>query len=60
MLALAHGIQGDFNKATSEFPTGPDGQEVELRPFKKQAKKLAKQLADLLKRCVATRATQAA
>ena len=24
-LAMGHGVQGDINKVTSEFPRGPDG-----------------------------------
>jgi len=49
-LAMGHGIEGDFQKATSSFPTGADGKEVDLNPFAKRAKKLAKQLAALLEK----------
>ena len=49
-LAMAHGIEGDFQKATSSFPTGADGKEVDLKPFAKRAKKFAKQLAALLEK----------
>lgn len=49
-LAMGHGIEGDFQKATSSFPTGADGKEVDLHPFAKRAKKLGKQLAALLEK----------
>ena len=50
MLALAGGIQGDFEKAFSEFPKNADGKEVDLKPFARQARKLAKQLNETLSR----------
>ena len=53
-LALAGGIQGDFQKAFSEFPKDADGKEVELKPFARQARKLAKQLTDTLSKRAAT------
>ena len=49
-LALAGGIQGDFQKAFSEFPKDADGKEVDLKPFARQARKLSKQLNDTLSR----------
>jgi len=47
-LALAGGIQGDFERAFSEFPKGADGKEVDLKPFARRARKLAKQLDETL------------
>jgi hypothetical protein len=41
-MVMVHVIEGDFQKATSEFPKGPDGKEVYLKPFAHQARKLAK------------------
>lgn len=46
MFAMASGIQGDYEKAFSTFPKDADGKEVELKPFVRQARKLAKQLQD--------------
>ena len=54
-LAMAHGIQGDFEKATSSFPTGAGGEEVDLKPFSKRAKKWAKKLAEVLEKRAAER-----
>src|SRR5664279_3749516 len=47
-LAMAGGIQGDYEKAFSEFPKDADGKEVDLKPFENQARKLAKQLSNML------------
>ena len=60
MLAMAHGIQGDFNKVASELPKGADGKEVDLTPFAHQAKTLAKKLAALLEQRAAEKAAQRA
>ena len=49
-LALAGGIQGDFERAFSEFPKDADSKEVDLKPFARQVRKLAKQLSDTLSR----------
>ena len=50
ILAMGHDIEGDFQKATSSFPMGADGKEVDLNPFAKRAMKLAKQLVALLEK----------
>ena len=42
-LAMGHGVQGDLNKVTSEFPKGPDGVEVDLAPFRLRARAFAEQ-----------------
>ena len=47
-LAMEGGIQGDFERAFSEFPKDADGKEVDLKPFARQTRKLAKQLSDTL------------
>ena len=60
MMAMAHGVQGDFNKVTSEIPKGPDGKEVVLAPFTKQANFFAKQLVVLLEHRAAEQAAAAA
>jgi len=54
-LAMAHGIQGDFNKAMSEMPKGPDGQEIALAPFGREARELAKKLAVLVEEAAKVR-----
>ena len=54
-LAMGHGIDGDFQKAFSEFPRGPDGTPVDLVPFRKQAKKHARRLAALVAQRAAER-----
>ena len=59
-MVMSHGISGDFQKATSEFPKGPDGQEVDLVPFRKQAKRHAKQLANLVAERLAKRTKELA
>ena len=46
-LAMGHGVQGDFNKVTSEFPKGPDGVEVDLQPLHPRARALAEQLSHM-------------
>ena len=56
MLTMAHGIQGDFDKVASEFPTGADGKEVDLAPFARRARDLAKKLATLLEQRAAKKA----
>ena len=56
MLTMAHGIQGDFDKVTSEFPKGSDGKEVDLAPFARRARALAKTLAALLEQRAADKA----
>ena len=53
-LAMGHGVQGDLNKVTSEFPKGPDGVEVELRPLQPRARRLAEQLSQMLERQACT------
>jgi len=47
-MAIAHGAKADFQKITSTFPTGPDGQEVDLKPASKTARKYSKQLMKLI------------
>ncbi|KAM0901778.1 hypothetical protein ACQ4PT_019735 [Festuca glaucescens] len=32
-LAMGHGIEGDYVNAASSFPTGPDGEEVDLTEY---------------------------
>ena len=59
-LAMGHGVQGDLNKVTSEFPKGPDGVEVDLRPLQPRARKLAEQLSQMLERQACTLDTPAA
>ena len=54
-LALAHDVEGDFEKATSTFPTGAYDEEVDLKPFSKRAKACAKTLAGILERRLAVR-----
>jgi len=58
-LAMGHGIEGDFQKAFSEFPRGPDGTPVDLVPFRKQAKRHAKRLAALVAQRAADRDKEA-
>jgi hypothetical protein len=60
MMALVHSIpEGDLKKTASGFPTGPDGNEVDLAPFVKPARKIAKKLAALLERNAANKAAAA-
>ena len=47
-LSMAHGIQGNFDEAVSEIPKGADGKEVDLTPFARRARELAKRLAVLV------------
>ena len=54
-LAMGHGIEGDYQKATSEFPKGPDGKLVDITPFRKRARKHAKRLAVLVAQRAAER-----
>ena len=53
-LAMGHGVQGDFDKVTSEFPKGPDGVEVDLQPLHPRARALAEQLSQMLERHACT------
>jgi hypothetical protein len=56
-LAMAHGVpEEELKKATSGFPKKPNGIEVDLSPYVKSAKPLAKQLAWLVERKAAEKA----
>ena len=55
-LSFAHGIEGDFEKAASTYPTGPDGKEVDLKSFSKRAKECARLIADMLEKRAIARA----
>ncbi|KAM0871368.1 hypothetical protein ACQ4PT_039438 [Festuca glaucescens] len=41
-VVMAHGIDGDFQKATESYPTGADCKEINLKPFAKKVKKYAR------------------
>ena len=58
-LAMGHGVNGDLDKVTSEFPKGPDGVEVDLRPLHPRARALAEQLSQMLERRACPVATPA-
>lgn len=49
-LAMGHGIEGDYVKATSSFPTGPDGKEVDLTEFSQLARSLSLKLITMMKK----------
>ena len=42
-VAMAHGVQVDFNAITSTFPVGPDGKAVSTKKFIKLARQYASQ-----------------
>ena len=54
-LVMAHGIQGDFHKAVSEMPKGPDGQDIALAPFAREAREMARKLAILVEEAAKVR-----
>ena len=47
---MGHGVQGDLNKVTSEYPKGPDGKEVDLLPFHPHARTLAEKISHMMER----------
>ncbi|KAM0844478.1 hypothetical protein ACQ4PT_057038 [Festuca glaucescens] len=47
-VLMAHGIQGDFEKATTTYPKDADGEDMSLKPYAKMAKKCVKQLSVVL------------
>ena len=54
-LVLAHGVEADFEKVTTTFPTGPSGEAVGLKPYSKRAKEYASKLAEMLEKRAAAR-----
>jgi hypothetical protein len=60
-LIVAHGVpEANLEKATSSFPTKADGTEIDLGPFYKSTKPMAKHLAEMLDaRAAAKAAAQA-
>ena len=44
LMLLAHGVEADFDKATTKFPRGSDGKTVGLGTWMEAAKKYAQQL----------------
>ena len=59
LMLLGHGFEGDFDKAMSGLPRGPDGKPVALGDFANRSHELAKKLTETLEAQVAKRAGKA-
>ena len=44
LMLLAHGVEADFDKATTKFPRGSDGKTVGFNPWMDAARKYAQQM----------------
>ena len=47
-VAMAHGVQVDFNAITSSFPIGPNGKAVSTKKFTRLARQYASQFSKLI------------
>ena len=54
-MLLGHGFEGDFDKAMSDHPHGPDGKLLPLGDFSE----MSRELADTLEKQAAKRAEKA-
>ena len=59
LMLLGHGFEGDFDKAMSVRPRGPDGKPLPLGDFSERSRELAQKLADTMEKQVAKRAEKA-
>ena len=53
---LGHGLKGDYDKAVSGFPKGPDGKFLPLSSFYERSRELAQKLTKTLEKKTAKRA----
>ena len=58
-MLLGHGFEGDFDKAMSGLPHGPDGKPVALGDLANRSHELAKKLTETLETQAAKRAGKA-
>ena len=58
-MLLGHGFEGDFDKAMSGRPRGPNGKALPLSDFSERSRELAQKLADTLEKQAARRAEKA-
>ena len=56
---MGHGFEGDFDKAMSGLPRGPDGKLAALGGFAERSRELAKKLTETLEKQAAKRAGKA-
>ena len=59
LMLLGHGFEGDFDKAMSGRPRGPDGKPLPLGEFSERSRELAKKLADTMEKEAAKHAEKA-
>ena len=59
LMLLRHGLEGDFDKAMSGLPRGPDGRLVALGSFAERSRELAQRLTETLEKPAAKRAEKA-
>ena len=59
LMLLGHGFEGDFDKAMSGLPRGPDGKPVALGGFAERSRELAQKLTETLEKQAAKRAGKA-
>ena len=59
LMLLGHGFEGDFDKAMSGLPCGPDGKPMALSGFPERSRELAQKLTGTLEKQAAKRAEKA-
>ena len=59
LLMLGHGLEGDYDKAVSGFPKGPDGKLLPLSSFFERSRELAQKLTETLEKKAANRVEKA-
>ena len=59
LMLLGHGFEGDFDKAMSGRPRGPDGKLLPLGEFSERSRELAQKLADTMEKQAAKLAEKA-
>ena len=59
LMLLGHGFGGDFDKAMSGLPRGPDGKPVALGGFAETSRELAQKLTETMEKQAAKRVGKA-
>ena len=59
LILLGHGFEGDFDKAVSGVPRGPDGKMLSLSSFSARSRELAQKLTETLEKQAAKCAEKA-
>ena len=57
MLAIAHGVEADFDKVVSEFPRKVNGKHVDIVSTREEGRRLSQKMADMLEARTRAKAT---